>query len=422
MPLTGVAGQLSVTADSAGRVGIVQFQRGDGYVPTAVRERVEAEWKQEVAGLRASWDSVLSATTSVEQHERMRTEKWLSADSAWSAAIVYRGATDTAVAVTVTDERVLRELRSASPYADLVLGSALLLPSSVGSIAAVYTALLTSRSSATASVIRAPPRVEAAECELELGDIVLPAAPDDHAGDAHNTIGVEAAGTLALAIPLVYPQWRIVFGRHAYLISPAGTTEQVHVLSDRDYESFGANSGDIIYAFAIQRIRRADSARRRLMEFRTAELCSSRTDVLFVRRTQAGGIAESVLVPLDEEALVTSVHRIDFVAGADSRASLGVEYTALYGGDTWIGELEWISTIPTDPPRVRSRALRRFGKTLRDASESTTGMIVDTRISGDTLSFHTLEGSDSRFMTQYVAVPLDSGRVLRATDLFRRVR
>jgi hypothetical protein len=426
MPLTGVAGELAVLADSAGRIGLVQFRRRDTYVPSAVRTRIEAEWKQEVESLRASWDSVPRTTPTVERHERTRTQRWLSADSAWSAAIVYVGETDTVVAVTLVDEQVLRALRTSSPYADVVLASALVLPSAANSTEAFYTAVLSARSAATSgSAVAAPPRVDAAECALELADIVVPPDPNNPygGGDARRTYGAEVTSTLESAVPVAYPEWRIVFGRHAYLISPTGTAEQVHILSDRDYESFGTHAGDEIYAFAIKRIRRADSAERRLTEFRTSELCSARSDILFVRRTRAGEIAESVLIPLDEEALVTDVRAIDFVPGSDARASLGVEYSAIYGGEDWLGQLDWLSIIPTDPPRVDSRFLLRFGKIQRDAADSTAGSVVNARIMGDTLSFHTLEGSlESRLMTQHVTIGLDSGKVLRAATLFRRIR
>ena len=424
MPLTGVAGRLSFLADSAGRIGLVQFRRGDPYLPTAVRDRVEAEWKQEVASLRASFDSVRKATTSTERQENVRSQRWLSSDSAWSATVLYVGETDTVLAVTLADERMLRDLRAASPYADMVLGSTLVFPAMTKSIEAFYTAMLTARSAAaTASMLAPAPRVELAECDLELADIVVPADPNDsYSGDARRMYGPEVASTLELAVPIAYPEWRIEFGRHAYLVSPSGTAEQVQILSDRDYESFGVYAGDDIYAFAIKRVRRADSAERRLTEFRTAELCSSRTDILFVRRTKTGEVAEAVLVPLDEEAMVTNVRQIDFTSGLDSRASLGVEYSAIYGGEGWLGEIDWLSIIHTDPPRVAERALIRLGKIARDASDSTAGAVVNTRIVGDTLSFHTLEGSESHLMTQYVTVGLDSGRVLRAAALFKRLR
>lgn len=418
-PLSATPGSLHVLVDSASRITLIQFRRTD-YVPPALRALMAGEWTAEVRALRAKWEALPGVSTAENVLPSYRMQRWLTRDSGWSADIRYDSRASIAQSITLGDERALRALREYSPLADYVLSQRGLIGEATD-IPPILLSALASREGPGMS-LGSPSAVNVPECELELADVVIPARPNSPQGsDARSMIGQQSSAVAEAAVPVAYPGWRLVFGQHVYLVNPAGTAEQVNLRIKQDYHAMGLREGEDVFAIAIQRPRRAEAARRRLEALDPAAHCSSRVDVVFVRRAAEGTIAESVRIPIDEEAPLSEVAAMDFVPTMEGRSSLVVSYVAGYGTDAWSGDLEWRAQITSDPPRVIGRIPVSYRKQRRDETAGGKGIML-TRLTGDTLAVTTLEESESGVSTQSPRMVLGAGKVLSGARLLEHLR
>ena len=417
-PLTAAPGTLHFVVDSSNIVTLVQFRRQD-YSPPAVREQMASEWNTEVRALSAKYDSLKNVSSAGKVLPSYRMQRWTTSDSGWSADVRYDSREATAQMVTLSNETALNALRQYSPLAGYVLSQHGII-GELTDVPEILLAALASRE-APAMTLGSPAPIDIPECALELADVVLPARPGSfESSDARSQFGQQSSGVAEAAVPVAYPGWRLAFGQHVYLVSPAGVAEKVNLRIQRDYHSAGVREGEDIYAIAIQRPRRAEAARRRLEALDPALQCSSRGDVIFIRQAADGTIAESVKIPIDEEAPLTEISRIEFVPTLEGRGSLVVGYVAGYATDSWSGDVEWRARIATDPPRVIGRTPVSFQTVGKEPGDSGKGIML-TRLTAETLAVHTLEEHGSSVSTRSARIPLGAGKVLSGARLLEQL-
>jgi hypothetical protein len=416
-PLTAAPGSILLLVDSVNRITLIQFRR-DNYVPPALRTQMTSEWNVEVRTLSTKWEALPRVGSSEKLLSSYRMQRWLTSDSGWSAEIRYDPSEAIAQSITLSDERALRVLEEYSPLASYALSQRGL----VGEMTDIPPTLLNAMASreGPSMTLASPRAVEISQCELELADVVIRARPEQSGGeDPRAVYGAQLSAIAEAAVPVAYPGWRLTFGQHVYLVSPERTAERVNLRIERDYHSMGLREGEEVYAIAIQRPRRAESARRRLEALDPAAQCSSRDDVIFVRRAADGAIAESVRIPIDEEAPLSEVAAMNFAPTVEGRGALVVSYVSAYGTDTWSGDLEWRAQIASDPPRVIGRTPVSYRKQRHDGPEGKGIML--TRLTGDTLSVTTLEESKSGVATQALRIVLGAGKVLSGVKLLEQL-
>ena len=361
IPTDGPIGVMRLAVDSTGHAMIVQFRVADTTLKMVDESRK----------LAAVWS--LADEHHVLLHDKggAAYTRWSSQDSAWTATIANGASSPIPSMIELVDERRLARTLTESAPVLLRLAQAGFVDAS-----AVDDALARSepdlaaaaRTLGTAGRTRSLAAAALPACARVSGDTIVASAA------FRSDLGKDATDVLEQAVAHAYPGLKLRLADRAYLVDATGGAEEVRLVP--------ATNQDGDYAFALTFPRRVSAVHRRIEIFYgdTAGSCRAAAQILVAHRDSATGQVSGISAhDVDEEALASVVMTLDFASDENGRPALVTRYTATYGMERWLGEVEWNALITphADSLRVARRIPTVVGKKDADQHESSAMLIVE---------------------------------------------
>ena len=406
MRVTGIAGLVRVLVNARERVAAVQFLPDSA--SAAMREesrRVTAEWNLVRAG--ATDPTEVSGSTST-------VTRWRSIDGKWGAVIRSSNGGARPAILHLSDATALAELVSSAPLSSLVLALNQLAESAdlgnVDDVSEVLGTIVYGRAIDRANETPAPTIAPTLPlCEPERADPIVAATPGSV--DRYSAPAMEL---LERAIPMLYPGSRLTFGDGVWIVDATGRSELVRIGRS---ESGDTPQDGIIYS--IQFTGRQAVALQRLEDGVADRRCRAPAELIFARANEDGSLAEAHRLPVDQEAITSTISRISLfesgTAGAEPEAR--VRYTAWYAGQDWVGSIEWEAVVVDDPPRTTGRVPLMLERRAQGAEEALGGSVIVTGRPAGGIELSTLEEHKWGFATRTFVVPVDASGVLLGTSI-----